>query len=52
MSAFFTLFRNSLGLSFLQDCKFFAGKEIIAKSVTMMMMVVVVTMLYYIYYSK
>lgn len=51
MSAFFTLFRNSLGLSFLQNCKFFAGKEIIAKSVTMMM-VVVVAMLYYIYYSK
>lgn len=33
MSAFFTLFRNSLGLSFLQNHKFFAGKEIITKSI-------------------
>lgn len=33
MPAFFTLFRNSLGLSFLQNYKFFAGKEIITKSI-------------------
>lgn len=33
MSAFFTLFGNSLGLSFLQNYKFFAGKEIMTKSI-------------------